>query len=336
VILNQSEPSPIFSFSTLFKALDKSGLKDWREQLHQQLTQRLIETPHGDFSRWQQAVLQLPDITPDNIHVDQNIINIFKHNLQPEQSQKIQQSLRALMPWRKGPYQIFDTYINTEWRSDWKWERVSPHFSSLKNRMILDVGCGSGYHCWRMLGEGAGRVIGIDPNLLFFNQFQAVKKYIGTNTPVDILPIKLEDLPPQLEVFDTTFSMGVLYHRRSPIDHLLELKGTLVKGGELVLETLVIEGALGETLMPEDRYAMMRNVWFIPSCDTLTLWLKRAGFKHIKIVDKAVTSLDEQRSTDWMQYQSLVNFLDPEDYSKTVEGYPAPLRATLVAQKPFY
>ena len=56
--------------------------------------------------------------------------------------------------------------------------------------------------------------------------------------------------------------MGVLYHRRSPIDHLLELKGCLQTGGELVLETLVIDGGLGEVLVPENRYAKMRNVWF--------------------------------------------------------------------------
>jgi tRNA (mo5U34)-methyltransferase len=31
--------------------------------------------------------------------------------------------------------------------------------------------------------------------------------------------------------------MGVLYHRRSPLEHLWQLKDQLVNGGELVLET---------------------------------------------------------------------------------------------------
>ena len=184
-----------------------------------------------------------------------------------------------------------------------------------------------------MLGEEARQVIGIDPNNLFMIQFEAIKKYCGPNLPIHLLPVRMEDVPPQLEAFDTTFSMGVLYHRRSPIDHLLELKGTLRQGGELVLETLVCEGELGYSLMPEDRYAMMRNVWFIPTIDTLSLWLARAGFKNIQCIEKNQTSLEEQRTTAWMQYQSLKDFLDPNDLNKTIEGYPAPLRATFIATK---
>jgi tRNA (mo5U34)-methyltransferase len=83
--------------------------------------------------------------------------------------------------------------------------------------------------------------------------------------------------------------MGVLYHRRSPIDHLLALKDCLVAGGELILETLVIEGRDGEVLLPEQRYASMRNVWFLPSCDTLKSWLKRCGFINIRLLDVSLT-----------------------------------------------
>ncbi|PMC22346.1 tRNA 5-methoxyuridine(34)/uridine 5-oxyacetic acid(34) synthase CmoB, partial [Klebsiella aerogenes] len=44
--------------------------------------------------------------------------------------------------------------------------------------------------------------------------------------------------------------MGVLYHRRSPLDHLWQLKDQLAPGGELVLETLVIEGDENTVLVP--------------------------------------------------------------------------------------
>ena len=133
---------------------------------------------------------------------------------------------------------------------------------------MLDVGCGNGYHCWRMLGAGARAVIGIDPTLLSVMQFQAIQRLTG-NANIFVLPLGIEDMPYGLKAFDTVFSMGVLYHRRSPIDHLLELRDSLRPGGELVLETLVIDGKLGDTLVPQQRYAKMRNVWFIPSCETL-------------------------------------------------------------------
>src|SRR5690606_32557236 len=143
--------------------------------------------------------------------------------------------LQKLIPWRKGPFDVFGVHIDTEWRSDWKWQRVVPHISALQGRHVLDVGCGNGYHCLRMAGEGAAQVVGIDPSPRFVVQFYMLKKYLGS-LAADVLPIGIETLPAKLEAFDTTFSMGVLYHRRSPMDHLRELKDTLRPGGELVLE----------------------------------------------------------------------------------------------------
>jgi tRNA (mo5U34)-methyltransferase len=104
--------------------------------------------------------------------------------------------------------------------------------------------------------------------------------------------------------------------------------------GELVLETLVIEGDDRQILMPKHRYAKMRNVWFIPSCDALALWLKRCNFENVRCVDINLTTTQEQRATDWMHFESLADFLDPGDPGKTIEGYPAPRRAVFVATKP--
>tara|TARA_R110002111_G_scaffold89368_4_gene139095 strand:+ start:3127 stop:4119 length:993 start_codon:yes stop_codon:yes gene_type:complete len=321
-------------FGQLLAELDGTGQRIWAEIIRAQLTRRFDETPHGDLDRWQSALNVLPDISGIVSELNTSAITLGSTaTLSLSQQQALESGLRGLMPWRKGPFDFFGTHIDTEWRSDWKWDRVSPYLSDLTGRRILDVGCGSGYHCWRMLGEGAGRVVGIDPGLLFLFQFLSVKRYLP-ETPVDLLPIRVEDLPEGLEAFDTTFSMGVLYHRRSPLDHLLELKGTLRRGGELVLETLVVDGPEGYSLMPEDRYGQMRNVWFLPSCDTLLRWLERTGFRNARVVDVSKTSIEEQRSTDWMRFNSLQDFLNPDDPGKTIEGYPGPKRATIIAEKP--
>lgn len=321
-------------FNPVLSELDAEGLQDWAEGLRTLFTHKFEEAPHGDLGRWQHALETLPRL-PD-VRGQLNVPTVTLESgraLTEAEQQSLGSGLRGLMPWRKGPFRFFGTFIDTEWRSDWKWDRVAPHLSDLDGRQILDVGCGSGYHCWRMYGAGARRVIGIDPGLLFLFQFLAVKNYLG-NVPVDLLPVRMEDLPTNLETFDTTFSMGVLYHRRSPLDHLLELKSTLRRGGELVLETLVVDGPEGYSLMPEDRYGQMRNVWFLPSCDTLLRWLQRTGFRDAKVVDVSETTTEEQRSTDWMRFNSLQDFLDPEDPTRTVEGYPGPKRATFIATKP--
>jgi len=235
------------------------------------------------------------------------------------------------MPWRKGPFNVHGIHIDTEWRSDWKWDRVQPHIQSLENRYVLDVGCGSGYHMWRMLGENAKMVVGADPSQLFLMQFQAIKHF-NPDPRIHLLPVGVEQLP-EKNAFDTVFSMGVLYHRKSPLDFLQQLKNQLRPGGELVLETLVVEGDENTVLMAGDRYAQMRNVWFLPSTDALCLWMRRLGFKHVRVVDLAKTTIEEQRATQWMDSQSLVDFLDPNDHAKTIEGYPAPLRAVIVAER---
>lgn len=322
-------------YDLLFDDLTDRGLAAWRELLENQLHQRFDLSPHGDIARWLSALETLPAVDTLPPALDQSAVALHSHEkLSEETRQQLESGLRGLMPWRKGPFDFFGTGIDTEWRSDWKWDRVLPHLSNPAGRQILDVGCGSGYHLWRMLGEGASRVVGVDPGLLFLFQFLAVKRYVSPSPRADILPIRLEDLPTKLEAFDTTFSMGVLYHRRSPLDHLLELKDTLKPGGELVLETLVVDGPEGYSLMPEDRYGRMRNVWFLPSCDTLLRWLDRTGFRNGRVVDVSVTTTEEQRQTDWMRFQSLADFLHPDDPGKTIEGYPGPKRATLIASKP--
>jgi tRNA (mo5U34)-methyltransferase len=253
--------------------------------------------------------------------------------LDTAQKEMLRTTLMQLQPWRKGPFDLFGVRIDTEWHSDWKWDRLKDHIAPLSGRKVLDVGCGSGYHCWRMRGAGAELVLGIDPTLLFVMQFWALQRYIR-DYKVGVLPLGIERLPPKLRFFDTVFSMGVLYHRRSPFDHLLELRDSLRPAGELVLETLVIDGNAGQVLVPDDRYARMNNVWFIPTGPTLKQWLKKVGFKNVQIVNTTSTTTEEQRATEWMTFQSLSHCLDPGDRNKTIEGYPAPKRAIIIAQAP--
>lgn len=322
----------MIDFGRFYQQIAVGPLAKWLEVLPAQISEWQRENLHGHFRDWYKSLEYLPLLEPQKLDLLHSV-TADRDDISDRHRQGIEKLLRNLMPWRKGPYFLYGTHINTEWRSDWKWERVIPHISPLSGRTVLDVGCGSGYHMWRMIGAGAHLVVGIDPMQLFLVQFEAVRKLLNDDRRAHMLPLGIEQLP-VLQAFDTVFSMGVLYHRRSPLDHLLQLKNQLVSGGELVLETLVIEGDVNQVLVPGERYAQMRNVFFIPSAEALKSWLEKSGFVDVRIVDFALTTTEEQRRTDWMTSESLAEFLDPDDPSKTVEGYPAPLRAVLVATKP--
>lgn len=338
-----SKPSVRISFSNQMSHQNRFGFEAffarpefaaWHVHFQEVLKPRIKPGRHGDLPEWLSLLNQLPNVRPSEINLDSDTLQIGKaEDLTLEQQVQLQRTLLDLSPWRKGPFEFFGTFIDTEWRSDWKWRRLLPHIASLSGRRVLDVGCGTGYHAWRMLGAGADYVLGIDPSMRFLIQYLAAQKYLN-DSRFDFLPIGIEDMPDDLETFDTVFSMGVLYHRRNPINHLLELKQLLNSDGELVLETLIVDQADDGILRPEQRYAKMRNVWSVMTIEKIQLLLGEAGFVDIRCVDQNITSLEEQRTTKWMQFHSLEQFLNPDNPAETVEGYPAPKRGIFVARKP--
>lgn len=324
----------MIDYRPLYQQLSMLKAEAWVNVLPAQITQAFDLSAHGSSASWFDTIKQLPEVHLSVRNFNSDLIKIgLASDLDEKKRQLLLEQLKLFHPWRKGPFELFGIHIDTEWHSDWKWNRLKQHIAPLTNKFVLDVGCGNGYHCWRMLGAEAKMVVGIDPLLLNVVQFHVLRKLAG-DVPIYVLPIGLEQIPPLTHAFDTVFSMGVLYHRRSPIDHLMELKDCLQPGGELILETLVIDGKKGEVLMPEGRYAKMRNVWFLPSCDTLISWMQRCGFKNCRLIDLNSTTVDEQRSTKWMQFHSLKEFLNPQNPDLTCEGLPAPKRAILLANAP--
>ena len=313
-------PLPDSRFAALYEVLP-----DWAE-VDAALFANLSR--HGDIRRWQAALDRLP--AARDVRADYGDAVACAGNLATEDRDGLREALQALHPWRKGPFDLFGVRIDAEWRSDLKWRRVAPAVD-LAGARVLDVGCGNGYFGWRMLQAGARRVVGIDATPLFHMQHRAISHYVGDRRNF-VLPVRFEQLPERLTEanFDAAFSMGVLYHQRRPGEHLRRLCRSLKAGGQLIVETLIVEGA--EPLRPAGRYARMRNISEIPTPSSLLNALAAAGFEEARIIDITPTTSDEQRSTPWMRFESLGEALNPDDAGQTIEGHPAPRRCVAAAR----
>ncbi|BCE00286.1 tRNA (mo5U34)-methyltransferase [Marinicellulosiphila megalodicopiae] len=324
--------SNMISFQKFLDALPEE-YDNYKPELEIAINNKMATHNDGNLRRWMKLLDNPFTQITDHKLLDQSWVSVGKQtDLNEQDTHTLDTYIQGLMPWRKGPFELFDKKIDTEWRSDFKWERIVNQLGDLSHLNILDVGCGNGYHCLRMKAAGAKTVMGIDPAWLSVCQFQLINHFLQEPT-VSVLPFTLEEIPQNLNLFDMTFSMGVLYHRRSPLDHIAHLHSTLKTGGTLVLETMVIDGQLGEVLVPEGRYAQMNNIWFLPSVPTLISWCKKMGFEDVQCIDLNQTSTDEQRSTEFKPGTSLQDYLDPTNPDLTIEGHPAPKRATLIAKK---
>lgn len=305
--------------------------KELKNSLLHQLWPQLAEgalaklARHGSFENWWDTISRFPPTEIGEAHLNRPAPLVAG---QPPLTEEL---LQELGPWKKGPFDVMGVHLDAEWRSDLKWDRVKSIASPLLGKRVLDVGTGNGYFLLRASGEGARFTLGVEPSAHYCAQFIALNRLFRVKN-IALLPLTSSEFPKESRCFDTVLSMGVLYHRRSPLDHLAELRSFLRPGGELILETLVVPGEEGFALVPEDRYAKMRNVWFLPTIPTLTAWLRRLAFEDIRLSGPVATTQAEQRSTRFSPHPSLRDFLDPNDSSQTVEGYPAPQRAIWVAR----
>ena len=257
-------------------------------------------------------------------------VEVQIRDLSSQDALQIKETALLMRPWRKGPFQINDLMIDSEWQSQIKYNLLEPHFD-LKDKIVGDIGCNNGYYLFRMLSQKPKKLIGFDPSALYYSQFQFINHFIKSDIVYELLGV--EHVEFYEHTFDILFCLGVLYHRSDPVAMLKSLYKGLNKGGELILDTFMIDGEAEICLTPKERYSKIPNIYFIPTVNALKNWCHRAGFSSVEVLEIMKTEPSEQRKTEWIDTQSLEDFLDPNDDTKTVEGYPAPKRVYIKAVK---
>jgi len=279
-----------------------------------------------------EALKNIQTINTDNLDISYSdwLTVGDKSNITDEQRNLLEENTKALIPWRKGPFSLCGLDIDSEWQSNLKYNLLKKHFN-IKDKIVADVGCNNGYYMFRMLEEQPKRLVGFDPSAIFKTQFDVVNHFVKSDIKYELLGV--EHLEFYEHKFDMIFMLGVLYHRSDPIASLKSLNRALNKNGEIIVDSFMIDGEEEVALCPESRYAMIPNVYFLPTVNCFKNWLSRAGFTDIELIEITTTDDKEQRVTPWTFGKSLDDFRDPNDPTKTVEGYPAPKRAYLKARK---
>ena len=260
----------------------------------------------------------------------QDKVTLTCKDISEENKQLIHESAVGLKPWRKGPFEVFDTYINAEWQSFIKYNLLRPYFN-LEDKIVGDIGCNNGYYLFRMLEDNPKKLVGFDPSALCKLQFDFTNHFAKTDIKFELLGV--EHLPFYEHKFDVLFCLGVLYHRSDPVKTLKELHKALNKDGEILLDTFMIDGDEPKALCPGKTYSKIPNIYFVPTVNALKNWSEKAKFSSFEVLEIKKTDLDEQRKTEWILGESLGDFLDKNNPELTIEGYPAPKRVYVKLKK---
>lgn len=282
-----------------------------------------------NIAPFQEAIKALPEFENVNVTLA-DTVTVEIDGLTDTQAEQIKETALLMKPWRKGPFRINDLFIDTEWQSQIKYNLLEPYFN-LQGKVVGDIGCNNGYYLFRMQTHKPKKLVGFDPSAIYYSQFQFIDHFVKSGIVYELLGV--EHVEYYEHKFDVLFCLGVLYHRSDPVSMLKSLFKGLEKGGELILDTFMIDGEDEVALTPAGKYSKIPNIYFVPTIPALKNWCLRAGFESVEVLETMVTEPHEQRKTEWIDTQSLEDFLDPDDPTKTVEGYPAPKRVYIKAVK---
>ncbi len=301
-------------------------------KIHKQKRKWINQDKKG-FLRYRRPLEVLEKFPATTVDCSLDAVKIGdKDEVSKSDLQIVESNLRSFSPWRKGPFSVFGIDVNSEWQSQRKWQRLLPKLPDLTDKVVADIGCSNGYYMFRMVPQNPRLVIGLEPSVQHYYCFKGLNSMAGqTNLEIDLLGV--EHLPLFQECFDVLFLMGIIYHRSSPVDTLRDVFSSLKSGGTLILESQAIPGTSETALFPEKTYAKVPGTYFVPTGNCVKNWLLRAGFSDVELFCQHPMSSVEQRRTDWMEFESYSDFLDPLEPAKTVEGYPAPDRVFLTGRK---
>lgn len=160
----------------------------------------------------------------------------------------LEQRIKELAPWFhyiEFPYGLksreckdlkHDVYNHPLSLAD-RLEKVLP-INSVKDKLILDMGCNGGYFTY-LYAKNGGRVDAMDLNRRYVDQTKFVREVFSeefsTMPTVSMADIETLAMPP--ETYDISLGLGLLYHVPNPVLALHNFYKVTKTGGLCILES---------------------------------------------------------------------------------------------------
>ncbi|OXT05831.1 class I SAM-dependent methyltransferase [Thermoanaerobacterium thermosaccharolyticum] len=128
-----------------------------------------------------------------------------------------------------------------------EWHELKKMMPNFKDKRVLDLGCGFGWHCRYAVENGARSVIGIDISQKMLSEAKSKTKYGN----IEYICMPIEDIDFPEESFDVVISSLALHYVKSFEDVLVRVYKCLSKGGDFVFS---VEHPIFTAQGPQDWY----------------------------------------------------------------------------------
>ncbi|MEK9593767.1 MAG: DUF1698 domain-containing protein, partial [Luminiphilus sp.] len=123
-------PELVSDWEALSSRWQDGPLAEWLALLPEQFTTGLSPARYGDLPRWREALGALPPLLSTDVQLTTARVGL-SGTAPAETMDTLHSALMGLHPWRKGPFELSGLHIDTEWRSDWKWDRLADAIAPL-------------------------------------------------------------------------------------------------------------------------------------------------------------------------------------------------------------
>ncbi len=98
----------MIDYQPLLERWSGGPLSSWADCLSAEIAKEFHERRYGDLPKWLAALEALLQLTPSNIDLNTATVCVGRpDDCDPDSRQQLEQQLRVLQPWRKGPFKLF-------------------------------------------------------------------------------------------------------------------------------------------------------------------------------------------------------------------------------------